>query len=151
MKNARPRLVSFSTPASWRCRSTPMRGRYADERVVTSPRSRRLWYQGTRQGAPRVHPALPAGKRIPQQKCPNRLPIVFYLEPGSTRPVASVHQARHRGLAESFRERGVPGNAIIARDAPTAQEDPNWDPEDAAQQRGALDAQRPGRTRWALG
>src|SRR6266850_2721261 len=36
-------------------------------------------------------------------------------EPGSSRPMAPVHQARHRGLAEGVRERGVPQRHHCAR------------------------------------
>jgi hypothetical protein len=110
---------------------TPMRGRYADDRVgyFTVPfddygtgehgKVRRAYIQRYR-----------LEKKDPSAEVSDPVkPIVFYLSPevpDQWRPYIK------RGIEDwqkVFENAGF-RNAIIARDAPTPQEDPNWDPED---------------------
>jgi hypothetical protein len=110
---------------------TPMRGRYADDRVgyFTVPfddygtgeygKVRRAFIQRYR-----------LDKKDPTAEISEPVkPIVFYLShevPDQWRPYIK------RGIEDwqkVFEGAGF-RNAIIARDAPTVQEDPNWDPED---------------------
>jgi hypothetical protein len=110
---------------------TPMRGRYADDRVgyFTVPfddygtgehgKVRRAYIQRYR-----------LEKKDPSAEVSDAVkPIVFYLSPevpDQWRPYIK------RGIEDwqkVFENAGF-RNAIIARDAPTPQEDPNWDPED---------------------
>ncbi len=110
---------------------TPMRGRYADDRVgyFTVPfddygtgeqgRVRRAYIQ--RYRLEKKDPSAEVSETVK--------PIVFYLShevPDQWRPYIK------RGIEDwqkVFENAGF-RNAIIARDAPTLQEDPNWDPED---------------------
>ena len=110
---------------------TPMRGRYADDRVgyFTVPfddygtgehgRVRRAYIQ--RYRLEKKDPAAELSEPVK--------PIVFYLTseiPDQWRPYI------RRGIEDwqkVFENAGF-RNAIIARDAPTLQEDPNWDAED---------------------
>ncbi len=110
---------------------TPMRGRYADDRVgyFSVPfddygtgehgKVRRAYIQRYR-----------LEKKDPSAEVSDPVkPIVFYLSPevpDQWRPYIK------RGIEDwqkVFENAGF-RNAIIARDAPTPQEDPNWDPED---------------------
>jgi hypothetical protein len=109
----------------------PMRGRFADDRVgyFTVPfddygtgehgRERRAFIQ--RYRLEKKDPAAEVSDPVK--------PIVFYLShevPDRWRPYIK------RGIEDwqkAFENAGF-RNAIIARDAPTLQEDPNWDPED---------------------
>jgi len=110
---------------------TPMRGRYADDRVgyFTVPfddygtgeygRVRRAYIQ--RYRLEKKDPSAEVSEPVK--------PIVFYMSrevPDQWRPYIKrgVEDWQKVFEAAGFR------NAIIARDAPTAQEDPNWDPED---------------------
>jgi hypothetical protein len=110
---------------------TPMRGRYADDRVgyYTVPfddygtgehgKVRRAYIQ--RYRLEKKDPSAEVSEPVK--------PIVFYLSqevPDQWRPYIK------RGIEDwqkVFENAGF-RNAIIARDAPTPQEDPNWDPED---------------------
>ena len=110
---------------------TPMRGRYADDRVgyFTVPfddygtgehgKVRRAFIQ--RYRLEKKDPSAEVSEPVK--------PIVFYLSqevPDQWRPYIK------RGIEDwqkVFENAGF-RNAIIARDAPTPQEDPNWDPED---------------------
>ncbi|MBI3529325.1 MAG: zinc-dependent metalloprotease [Betaproteobacteria bacterium] len=110
---------------------TPMRGRYADDRVgyFTVPfddygtgehgRVRRAYIQ--RYRLEKKDPSAEVSEPVK--------PIVFYLSqevPDRWRPYIK------RGIEDwqkVFENAGF-RNAILARDAPTSQEDPNWDPED---------------------
>ena len=110
---------------------TPMRGRYADDRVgyYTVPFDdygtgehgsvRRAYIQ--RYRLEKKDPLADVSEPIK--------PIIFYLShevPDQWRPYIK------RGIEDwqkVFENAGF-RNAIIARDAPTAQENPNWDPED---------------------
>ena len=110
---------------------TPMRGRYADDRVgyFTVPfddygtgehgRVRRAYIQ--RYRLEKKDPSAEVSEPVK--------PIVFYLSqevPDQWRPYIK------RGIEDwqkVFENAGF-RNAIIARDAPTSQENPNWDPED---------------------
>ena len=109
----------------------PMRGRYADDRVgyFTVPfddygtgeygRVRRAYIQ--RYRLEKKDPTAEISEPVK--------PIVFYLSqevPDQWRPYIK------RGIEDwqkVFENAGF-SNAIIARDAPTSQENPNWDPED---------------------
>ena len=109
----------------------PMRGRYADDRVgyFTVPfddygtgeygRVRRAFIQ--RYRLEKKDPTAEISEPVK--------PIVFYLSqevPDQWRPYIK------RGIEDwqkVFENAGF-SNAIIARDAPTSQENPNWDPED---------------------
>ena len=109
----------------------PMPGRYADDRVgyFTVPFDdygtgeygsvRRAYIQ--RYRLEKKDPAAEISEPVK--------PIVFYLSrevPDQWRPYIK------RGIEDwqkAFENAGF-RNAIIARDAPTSQEDPNWDPED---------------------
>ena len=110
---------------------TPMRGRYADDRVgyFTVPFDdygtgehgsvRRAYIQ--RYRLEKKNPSAEVSEPVK--------PIVFYLSqevPDQWRPYIK------RGIEDwqkVFENAGF-SNAIIARDAPTSQENPNWDPED---------------------
>jgi len=110
---------------------TPMRGRYADDRVgyFTVPfddygtgeygKVRRAFIQRYR-----------LDKKDPTAEISEPVkPIVFYLShevPDQWRPYIKRGIEDWQKVFESAGFR----NAIIARDAPTAQEDPSWDPED---------------------
>ena len=110
---------------------TPMRGRYADERVgyFTVPfddygtgeygRVRRAYIQRYR-----------LEKKDPTAEISDPVkPIVFYMSrevPDQWRPYIKRGIEDWQKVFESAGFR----NAIIARDAPTVEEDPNWDPED---------------------
>ena len=110
---------------------TPMRGRYADDRVgyFTVP----FDDYGTGEHG-RVRRAYIQRYRLEKKDAAAEVsepvkPIVFYLSqevPDQWRPYIK------RGIEDwqkVFENAGF-RNAIIARDAPTPQEDPNWDPED---------------------
>jgi hypothetical protein len=109
----------------------PMRGRFSDDRVgyFTVPfddygtgehgKERRAFIQ--RYRLEKKDPAAEVSDPVK--------PIVFYLShevPDRWRPYIK------RGIEDwqkAFENAGF-SNAILARDAPTLQEDPNWDPED---------------------
>ena len=109
----------------------PMRGRFADDRVgyFTVPfddygtgehgKERRAFIQ--RYRLEKKDPAAEVSDPVK--------PIVFYMSqeiPDRWRPYIK------RGIEDwqkAFENAGL-RNAIVARDAPTSQEDPNWDPED---------------------
>ena len=110
---------------------TPMRGRYADDRVgyFTVP----FDDYGTGEHG-KVQRAFIQRYRLDKKDPTAEVsepvkPIVFYLSqevPDQWRPYIK------RGIEDwqkVFENAGF-SNAIIARDAPTSQENPNWDPED---------------------
>jgi hypothetical protein len=57
-------------------------------------------------------------------------PIVFYIAPEVPKQWRSYLKAGIEAWQPAFERAGFK-NAIIAKDAPTKEEDPNWDPEDA--------------------
>lgn len=57
-------------------------------------------------------------------------PIVYYIDPATPAKWAPYIKRGVEKWQAAFEEAGFK-NAIIARDAPTAQEDPEWNPEDA--------------------
>lgn len=69
----------------------------------------------------------PAGESIP---CEPAEPITFYVDPATPEIWRPWIKEGIEDWQEAFEEAGFT-NAIIARDAPTPAEDPNWSPEDA--------------------
>ena len=113
----------------------PMRPRYADARVgfftvdhvnygldVLKAQSRtfiRRW---------RLEPKDPAAYARGELVEPVK-PIVYYLDPATPTRWRAVMKQGVEDWQKAFEKAGFK-NAIIAKDAPTPEEDPEWDPED---------------------
>lgn len=109
----------------------PMRGRFADDRVgyFTVPfddygtgehgKERRAFIQRYRME--KKDPAAEVSDPVK--------PIVFYLSPEVPDRWRPYIKQGIEDWQKAFEKAGF-RNAIVARDAPTLQEDPNWDPED---------------------
>jgi len=110
---------------------TPMRGRYADDRVGYFSVPFEDYGTGEHGSVRRAYiQRYRLEKKDPSADLSEPVkPIIFYLSwevPDQWRPYIK------RGIEDwqkVFEKAGFL-NAIIARDAPTSQQDPNWDPED---------------------
>ncbi len=110
---------------------TPMRGRYADDRVGYFSVPFDDYGTGEYGSVRRAYiQRYRLEKKDPTAEISDPVkPIIFYLSrevPDQWRPYIK------RGIEDwqqVFEKAGF-RNAIVARDAPTPQEDPNWDPED---------------------
>ena len=110
----------------------PMAGRYFDSRVgyFTVGYNDYGHQREPGEGAG-VHRAVPSGEEGPTAKISDPVkPIVFYI----SREVPEQWRPYMKEAVEawnpSFEQAGF-SHAIVAKDAPTEKEDPNWDPEDA--------------------
>ena len=110
---------------------TPMRGRYADDRVGYFSVPFDDYGTGQYGGVRRAYiQRYRLEKKDPTAEVSETVkPIVFYLSqevPDQWRPYIK------QGIEDWQKPLEAAGflNAIIARDAPTQQENPNWDPED---------------------
>jgi hypothetical protein len=109
----------------------PMRGRYADERVGYFTVPFDDYGTGERGSVRRAYiQRYRLEKKDPSAEVSEPVkPIIFYLSqevPDQWRPYIKrgIEDWQQVFEAAGFR------NAILARDAPTVQENPNWDPED---------------------
>ncbi len=113
----------------------PMRPRYADERIGFFSVERVNYGLDEQKAATqtfirrwRLEPKDPAAYARGELVEPVK-PIVYYLDPATP---AKWRPYMRRGVEDwqkAFERAGFK-NAIIARDAPTPQQDPEWDPED---------------------
>ncbi len=109
----------------------PMRGRYADERVGYFTVPFDDYGTGERGSVRRAYiQRYRLEKKDPSAEVSEPVkPIIFYLSrevPDQWRPYIKLGIEDWQQVFEAAGFR----NAILARDAPTPQENPNWDPED---------------------
>jgi hypothetical protein len=116
--------------------SDPMQPRYCDERVgffsvrttnygLDAQRARQQCMVTRWRLEPSDAAAFARGELVDPVK-----PIVYYIDPATPAAWAPYIKQGVEDWQPAFEEAGF-RNAIVARDAPTPAEDPEWDPEDA--------------------
>ncbi len=113
----------------------PMRPRYADQRIGFFSVSRVNYGLDEQKAASqefirrwRLEPKDPAAYARGELVEPVK-PIVYYLDPATPAKWRSYMRQGVEDWQRAFEKAGFK-NAIIAKDAPTKSEDPEWDPED---------------------
>ncbi|MDB4893607.1 MAG: hypothetical protein JWL61_5462 [Gemmatimonadetes bacterium] len=113
----------------------PMRPRYADDRVGFFGVSRINYGLDEQKAATqrfirrwRLEPKDPAAYARGELVEPIK-PIVYYIDPATPTKWRPYVREGVNAWAKVFEAAGFK-NAIMAKDAPTAKEDPSWDPED---------------------
>ncbi len=113
----------------------PMRPRHADERIGFFSVERVNYGLDEQKAASqsfvrrwRLEPKDPAAYARGELVEPVK-PIVYYLDPATPTKWRSYMRRGVEDWQKAFEKAGFK-NAIIARDAPTPQQDPEWDPED---------------------